>query len=140
MATKTETKGISREMLKSFIVDAGTISRDAGEVFAGLNVLKLKPGQAAAGLVIAKIGVQVVKGRGKEKGKTREIPSYAAKAPDGVEYRLPLNRSFVDKMVEAKVKVGDTVTVIAEDEYVSKEGNRGMGFSIIVTARATAKK
>jgi hypothetical protein len=135
MAKKTEGQGITRAMLKSFIVDAGTLNREAGEVFAGLNILKLKPGQAAAGLVIAKIGVQIVKGRGKEKGKTREIPSYAAKAPDGIEYRLPLNRSFVDKMVEAKVKVGDTVTVIAEDEYVSKDGNRGMGFSLIVTAR-----
>jgi hypothetical protein len=137
MATKN--KGISREQLKSFVVSAADIKRE-GEVFAGLNVLKLSPGQAAQGLVIAKIGTQIVKGRGKEKGKTREIPSYAATGPDGNEYRLPLNRSFVDKAVEAKLSVGDEITLIAEDEYVSKDGNRGMGFSLIVTARAKSKK
>ena len=140
MAKKSNTSpSLSREALKSFIVSASEIKRE-GEVFAGLNVLKLSPGQAAAGLVIAKIGTQVVKGRGKEKGKTREIPSYSATAPDGNEYRLPLNRSFVDKAVEAKVAVGDEITLIAEDEYVSKDGNRGMGFSLIVTARKSAKK
>lgn len=132
--------GITKAMLKSFIVDAGTIARDSGEVFAGLNVLKLEAGQAASGLVIAKIGVQVVKGRGKEKGKTRELPSYAALAPDGIEYRLPLNRSFVDKAADAKLAVGDTITLIAEGAYTSKDGNRGMGFSLIVTARGKGKK
>lgn len=135
----TASTGISRAQLKSFIVEAGTLNREAGEVFSGMNVLKLQPGQAAQGMVIAKIGIQIVKGRGKEKGKKREIPSYAAKAPDGTEYRLPLNRSFVDKAVEAKLAVGDTITLIAEDAYVSKDGNKGMGFSLIVTARAETK-
>jgi hypothetical protein len=129
---------ISKASLKSFIVSADEVSRE-GEVFAGKNVLKLAPGQAAAGLVIAKIGTQIVKGRGKEKGKTREIPAYTATAPDGNDYGLPLNRSFIDKASDAKLAVGDTVTVVCEGEYVSKDGNRGVGYALIVTGRKGKK-
>ena len=120
---------------KSFIKSAAEVANIGGERFAGLNVLKLTDGQAAEGLVISKIGTQVVKGRGKEKGKSREIPSYAAKAPGGLEYRLPLNRSFIDKAGEAKLKVGDEITLICEGAYTSKDGNKGTGFSIVVTKR-----
>jgi hypothetical protein len=127
---------LTRESLRSFIVSANDIKRDEGEVFAGLNVLKLEEGQAAAGLVVSKISEQLVKGRGKEKGKTRKIPSYAATAPDNMEYRLPLNRSFVDKCQDAKLALGDTITLICEGAYTSKEGNKGVGYSLIVTARA----
>lgn len=141
MATKkkTEEKGLSIASMKSFIVSASEINKTEGEVFAGINVLKLEEGQAAAGLVISKIGEQLVKGRGKEKGKTRKIPSYAATAPDGMEYRLPLNRSFVDKCTDAKLAVGDTITLVCEGGYVSKEGNRGVGYTLIVTGRASKK-
>lgn len=119
----------------SFLTDAAAFDNLNGERFAGLNVLKLAAGQAAVGLVVSAIGTQKVKGRGKEKGKTREIPSYSAKAPDGREYRLPLNASFVAKMQDAKVKVGDTVAIRRGDDYVSKEGNRGTSFDLIVQAR-----
>lgn len=135
MATKSN-QPAPQPRVRDFILDVSQIQRDGAEVFGGLNVLRLNPGQGAAGLVITKIGTQTVKGRGKEKGKTRELPSYSATAPDGVEYRLPLNRSFVDKAVEAKLKVGDTITLICEGEYKSKEGNRGMGYTLLVTARA----
>lgn len=128
-------KGITKFDPKSFIVSAGEIVKK-GEVFAGLNVLKLEAGQAAQGLVIENIGEQIVKGRGKEKGKTRKIPSYTAAAPDGESYRLPLNRSFLDKASEAKLAVGDEITLICEGGYVSKDGNKGVGYSLIVTERA----
>lgn len=128
-------KGITKADLKSFIVSAGEVVRK-GEVFAGLNVLKLEPGQAAQGLVIEKIGSVKVKGRGKEKGKVRELPSYSAKAPDGLSYRLPINRSFLDKASEAELAEGDTITVVCEGGYTTKDGNKGIGYSLIVTERA----
>jgi hypothetical protein len=128
-------KGITKENLKSFIVSAGEVVKK-GEVFAGLNVLKLQAGQAAQGLKVEKIGEQVVKGRGKEKGKTRKIPSYSALAPDGLIYRMPLNKSFLDKAAEAKLAVGDEFTLVCEGAYESKDGNKGIGFSLVVTKRA----
>lgn len=119
----------------AFLADSAAFDNLTGERYAGLNVLKLAAGQSALGLVISAIGVQEVKGRGKEKGKTRKIPSYSAKAPDGAEYRLPLNASFVAKMEEAKVKVGDTVAIRRGEDYVSKAGNRGTSFDLLVQAR-----
>lgn len=120
---------------KTFIMDAAALADIKGERFAGANILKLGPGQGARDLVVTKIGVQKVKGRGKDKGKTREIPSYAATAPDGREYRLPLNASFVAKMQDAKVKVGDTIALARGEDYTSREGNRGVSFDLIVQAR-----
>lgn len=125
---------------QSFRVSADSLRGLAGERFEGMNVLKLAANEGVDGIVISKIGVQKVKGRGKEKGKVREIPSYAGTAPDGKEYRLPLNRSFVDKAVEAKLAIGDTIAIICEGGYESKEGNKGLGFSIVVRERAKGKK
>ncbi len=124
----------------SFRVSAAELANVEGERFEGLNVLKLNEGEAADGLAISEIGTQKVKGRGKEKGKVREIPSYAAKAPDGKTYRLPLNRSFIDKAVAASLAVGDTIALICEGGYTSKDGNKGTGYSLIVRARAGKKK
>lgn len=117
-----------------FRADAATFAALQGERFSGLNVLKLTAGQSAMNLVITAIGTQTVKGRGKEKNKTRNIPAYSAEA-GGKVWKLPLNASLVAKLVEAKVKVGDTIAIARGDEYTSKDGNKGTSYELVVQAR-----
>lgn len=136
MAKKSNLSALTKKVPagQSFRTDASAFAALTGERFSGLNVLKLLPGQAALGLVITKIGVQKVKGRGKEKNKVREIPAYSAEA-EGKEWKLPLNASLVAKLQEAKVKVGDTIAIARGDEYTSKDGNKGSSFELVVQAR-----
>lgn len=118
----------------NFRTTAAAFAALSGERFSGLNVLKLAAGESALGLVITKIGTQTVKGRGKEKNKTRNIPAYSAEA-GGKEWKLPLNASLVAKLIEAKVKVGDTIAIARGDEYTSKDGNKGTSYELVVQAR-----
>lgn len=139
MAKTTKTDGkvtVTAGGIQEFKMDASAFQALGGERFSGMNVLKLNTNEAVQGLVISKIGIQKVKGRGKDKGKTREIPSYAATLGEGgKEYRLPLNASFVQKCDEAKIKIGDTIAVLKGEGYESKEGNKGVSFELLVQAR-----
>lgn len=122
--------------ISEFVMDASAFQSLGGERFSGLNVLKLETDQAVGSLVISKIGVQKVKGRGKDKNKVREIPSYAATLGEGgKEFRLPLNASFVMKCVEAKIKVGDTIAILKGAAYTSKDGNKGVSYELLVQKR-----
>jgi len=117
-------------------IDLSAFSSLGGEKFTGLNVLKLAVNQAVGDLTVTKIGVQKVKGRGKDKGKVREIPSYTVKAAGGREYRAPLNASFVMKCADAGVKVGDVIAIARGEGYETKDGNKGIAFDLVVQSRA----
>ena len=120
---------------KTFIIGADAFRALTGERFEGLNVLKLAEGEAATGLVVTQIGTQKVKGRGKDKGKVREIASYAVKAADGRTYKAPLNKSFIMKCEDAKVKVGDTIAIARGEGYTSNDGNKGVSYELVVQSR-----
>jgi len=125
----------AKGMVKAAALDMAAFTALSGEKFTGLNVLKLSPNTGVAGLVVTKISTQKVKGRGKDKGKVREIPSYTVRNADGQEVRAPLNASFVMKCESAKVKVGDTLAIWRGEGYESKDGNKGISFDLVVQAR-----
>jgi len=137
MSTKTGGTIVKKSgNVSEFIMDSTAFQSLGGERFAGLNVLKLETDQAIGGLIISKISVQKVKGRGKDKNKVREIPSYAATLGEGgKEFRLPLNASFVMKCADAKLKVGDTIAILKGAAYTSKDGNKGVSYELLVQKR-----
>lgn len=124
----TDAKGVSTA---SFIMDAAQFNAQAGETFAGINVLSMAVGQCAGPFVITEIlrNQQLSK---KVKGK---VDVYVTKAPDGTEVRMPAAASFVDKAKKAKLAVGDTILVQRNADYESKFGRDCESYALKVTKR-----
>lgn len=117
------------------IFDAAKFDEMQGETFAGLNVLKLKKGEAAGPIEITEILLQQKLGKGKAAAKRKPVDVYCGKVA-GVACRLPCAASLVMKMKEAKVAVGDTVAIKRLDDYETAFGNPGASYHLKVLARA----
>jgi hypothetical protein len=119
-------------------IDSSAFNNEKGELFAGLNILKLKAGEAAGPFVLKNIMLQQKLGKDK---KMKPVDVYVADH-QGLELRMPAAASFIGKAKDSNLSVGDTFLVRRdENDYVSAFGKRDCAsYQIKITARGTAKK
>jgi hypothetical protein len=115
---------------------AGTEFDDTeGETFAGLNLLRLKQGEAAGPFVLK----EILKNQklGGDGAKRKPVDVYVA-TNKGTEIRMPVAAAFIKKAVAAKLKAGDTFLVKRLEDYIAKKfGKQGCAdYALKVTARA----
>jgi len=123
-------------------MDVTAFRNMSGETFAGLNILKLEPGQAAGPLTITKILLnQDLGSGGTGKRKKKPVDVYVANDPEGTEVRLPVAASLTMKLKDAKVGPGDVVAILRGDDYKSKVyGTRGASYELKVLSRKNSSK
>lgn len=110
-----------------------------GEVFAGLNILKLSQGEAAGPFRFLKQVNQEMPAKGKKKAETVVCNVVAHLSFPNREIRLPLSASLASKIDDAALKVGDVIAVRRVADYVSKNfaGQNCQGYELRVLARAS---
>ena len=135
MAKKSS--GITAEQVKSGTVfmDADAFRSMKGETFAGLNILKLEPGKAAGPITIKDVLLNQKLGKDSAAKKRKPVDVYVGEH-DGVQIRLPVAASFVAKMKDAKVKVGDVIAILRGEDYTSQFKTRGASYELKVLSRA----
>lgn len=125
MAKKNEPV-ISAEDLKSastvpstggFVMSASAFDDVDGEVYAGLNILKLKEGEAAGPLVLKEIKLRQQLGTDKSR---KPVDVYIA-AFNKTEMRMPVAASFVQKAKDAKLSIGEVFYLKRSEDYVAKK-------------------
>jgi hypothetical protein len=108
-----------------------------GEVFSGLNILKLSEGEAAGPFRFLRTVEQEMPAKGKKPAQI--VTCYVAEhiVYPGREIRLPLAASFVKKCEDAAIKKGDILAVRRGGDYVDKTYRQTcQGFDLKVMARA----
>lgn len=110
-----------------------------GEVFAGLNILKLSQGEAAGPFRFLKAVEQDMPAKGKKKAETVICNVVAHLSFPNREIRLPLSASLSAKIDDAALKAGDVIAVRRVADYVSKNfaGQNCQGYELRVLARST---
>lgn len=121
--TKKDMQDATQETALALNSPSGMISMEEflmvdGEMFGGLNILRLGVGQAAGPFTISKIEHDLKLSK-KIKGTTSR---YTAKDSKGVEIGLPVAASFVAKCIAANVALGDVLYVARGDDYTSEYG------------------
>lgn len=133
-------KGISSKEIRTggVFLDPSAFQKTQGELFAGLNILKLKAGEAAGPFILKNILLQQKLGKDK---KMKPVDVYVADH-DGLELRMPAAASFIGKAKDSNLGVGDTFLVYRdEQDYTSNFGKKDCAsYQIKVTARASKKK
>jgi hypothetical protein len=93
-----------------------------GELFAGLNILRLKEGQAAGPFTVKEILKDQRPGTNK---KWEPVDIYVA-LQGKVEVRMPISAAFVSKAKAAGLKEGDEFMVKRVADYdAKKHGKKG---------------
>lgn len=118
---------------QSIVTDGSEFDELNGELYAGLNILKLNEGQATGAIQIVNILRDQKLGKGKIKN-SKPVDVYVGMA-NGIQVRCPIAASFVSKMKEANVKIGDTVAFKRTEDYKSQFGVKGAGYHVKVLAR-----
>lgn len=148
MAKKIEgTEPVKKGMkVGGLFMDAAAFNNLGGETFAGLNILKLLPGQAAGPFTLTKIlpNQKLGDDDGGKKGKKKPVDVYVAVDDDKTEVRMPVAASFVGKAKDAKLAVGDTFAVMRGENYKTKfDGKnsepRGASYLLKILSRASKK-
>ena len=122
----------------SFLLsDPDAFDTAKGEKFAGLNILKLKPGEAAGPFVLVNILRDQQLGDSKKKMKPVDV--YVASFGNQ-EVRMPVAASFVGKAMDSKLGIGDTFLVKRLEDYTDKKyGRECHAYALNITARANRK-
>lgn len=130
-------KGITKEQVKTgtVFIDASAFDQMEGEVFAGLNILKLNPGQAAGPITIKNILLNQKLGKDSAAKKRKPVDVYVGEF-NKAEIRLPVAASFLGKMKDAAVGVGDVIAIKRGDDYTSQFKTRGASYELKVISRA----
>lgn len=115
--TKAELKG------GSVYIDADAFDQMGGETFAGLNIIKLKPGEAAGPIEIKEILKDQKLGKDNAAKKRKPVDVYVGMF-NGAQIRLPVAASFVMKAKEAKIGPGDVIAIKREANYATKHDGR----------------
>ena len=119
------------------LADPSAFDTAPGEKFAGLNILKLKPGEAAGPFLL----VNILKDQklGEKNKKMQPVDVYVATFAHQ-EVRMPVAASFVGKAQDSHLAVGDTFLVKRLEDYTDKKyGRECQAFALNITARATKK-
>ncbi len=142
-ATNEEKKTTKNEIRTGGVfVAADVFNNLKGERFAGLNILKLNPGEAAGPLTLKEILLKqdLTPAGSKRKKKMDPVDVYIATGPDKkIEIRMPIAASFIQKAKDAKLSVGDVFYTRRGDDYVSQFKTRGQSYEITVTQRKGEK-
>lgn len=122
--------------VSKIFMNADAFRNLGGETYAGLNIVKLNPGQAAGPFKITEILFnQDLGSTGKKKKKPVDV--YCATDSDGVAVRLPVAASLTQKLKDAKVSIGDEIAILRGDDYTSKVyGTKGASYELKVLKRA----
>ena len=120
-----------------FKMDPNAFDAIEGELYAGLNILKLKPGEAAGPFILKNILFEQdlsPTSKGKKK-KMEPVDVYVAEFA-GKEIRMPIAAGFTAKAKDANLSIGDKFLVKRVDDYVSKDwGTKGAGYELKIIAR-----
>jgi hypothetical protein len=120
---------ISKEDLKKAVsmkVDGSIFDQTEGEVYAGLNILKLEKGEAAGPFALREIKSAQLLGKPPKKGAkdTRKPVDVYVADFSGREVRMPIAAAFTMKAKDAKLSPGDTFLVRRSSEL---QGLRNQG-------------
>jgi len=143
MAKKDEAPK-SKLLAGTVFIDTAAFDSMEGETFAGLNILKLSPGQAAGPITIKKILPKQILGKDTAAKKRKPVDVYVGEF-NGTEIRLPVAASLIMKFKDANVGVGDVVAIKRDVNYATKHDGkngdpRGQAYLLKVISRANAKK
>lgn len=140
-------KAITKAQMRTggIFMDADSFNKMGGETFAGLNVLKLLPGQAAGPFTLKTILLNQKLGddvKGEKKKKPVDV--YVAVDAENTEVRMPVAASFVGKAKDANLAVGDVFAVLRGENYKTKfDGKngepRGASYALKIISRAKKK-
>lgn len=115
-----------------------------GEIFAGLNILRLMPGEAAGPFRLLTIEKdKEISGKPGRKAKgavTSKVTQYVAEhvGNPGRKVLMPIAASFVAKCEEATLSVGDTFALRRGENYTDKTyGQSCQSYELRVLTRAT---
>lgn len=119
---------------KSFVHESSVFDDLDGEVFAGLNILRLKEGEVGGPFVLKEI---LEKQKLGTSAKRKPVDVYVAMS-NNVEIRMPVAAGFVTKAKAAKLSEGDEFWVRRVEDYVAKKfgKNNCASYEIKVTKRA----
>lgn len=117
-----------------FILPGNAFDEHDGEVFQGLNILKLEVNETAGIFTLKKILFNQKLGKS---DKRKPVDVYVAEF-NKQEIRMPISASFIGKVKDAKLAVGDTFLVRRDADYSSKEhGTKNCkSYSLKVMSRA----
>jgi hypothetical protein len=120
-----------------FIVPGNTFDDTEGELFAGLNILRLKPEEAAGPFTLKEILKKQDLGKGGAKRQFKPVDIYVASF-NKTEIRMPIAAAFVKKAQQSGLKVGDTFYVKRVADYVAKQYSKAncADYQIKITVRA----
>lgn len=108
-----------------------------GEVFAGLNILKLAEGEAAGPFSYLRSVEQEIPAKGKRKASVVTVHVAEHLSFPGREVRMPIAAAFLGKADDAKLGAGDVFAVRRSGDYIDKNyGQKCQGFELRVLARA----
>lgn len=103
-----------------------------GESFVGLNLLKIGVGQSDGPFKVTSINKKKF-GEGSRAKELDQIMATKGNTP----YTLPIAASFLARVKDAKLKVGDSILIKRTEDYTSEEGTEGChSYLIKVTDRA----
>lgn len=109
-----------------------------GEVYSGLNILKLAEGEAAGPFRFTRTVEQEMPAKGKKPAET--VTCYCGEhiAYPGREIRMPIATAMVKKFEDAKIAKGDVYLVRRAGDYIDKTYKQTcQGFDLKIVARAT---
>ena len=136
---KKNTIGKDEMKSGSVVMTGDAFDRLGGELHAGLNIIKLKPGEAAGPIVVKDILLQQSLGKQTGKKKRKPVDVYVGDA-NGVSCRLPIAASFLQKLREGNVKIGDTIAFKRGEDYTSQFNTKGASFELRILERGGKSK
>lgn len=120
---------------------SGAFDALGGEIFSGLNILKLAEGEAAGPFSYLRSVQQEIPAKGKRKASVVTVHVAAHLSYPAREVRMPIAAAFLGKAEDAKLTEGDVFAVRRSGDYIDKNyGQKCQGFELRVLARAAQKE
>jgi hypothetical protein len=107
------------------VVDESIFDSIEGEIFSGLDLLKLKQNQASAPMVyLRKLPAREISKKYPGKLVETSVAQRVNEAglPIGGEIQLPASTALIMKIDEAKLKAGDIFAIKRVEDYTSRAG------------------
>ncbi len=122
--TKEQLKLAAVSSTTALTMDRSMFDSAEGELFAGLNIIKLEVG-AAAGLFVFKelTPPRFLNDKFKKPIQTGVVQKCDKNGvPSGPDWALPASASMTQKVFDAKIAPGDVFAIARENDYTSKQG------------------
>ncbi len=128
-------EAMTKEKLAVLAAEAGSMFDSLeGETFAGLNILRLKEGEADGPFILTEILKNQKLGENK---KMKPVDVYVT-TKNKLAVRMPAAASFVSKAKESKLNIGDEFWVKRAEDYIAKKfgKNNCAAYILKITKRA----